>query len=55
MKKSTLLRASAIAVSLAFVAAACGSDSDSYSSAAEDTVASEVTEDTAATAAGVTC
>ena len=55
MKKSTLLRASAIAVSLAFVAAACGSDSDSDSSAAEDTVASEVTEDTAATAAGVTC
>lgn len=53
MKKSTLLRASAIAVSLAFVAAACGSDSDS--SVTEDTVASEVTEDTAATAAGVTC
>lgn len=53
MKKSTLLRASAIAVSLAFVAAACGSDSDS--SATEDTVAAEVTDDTTAAAAGVTC
>jgi len=52
MKKSTLLRVSAIAVSLAFVTAACGSDSDS-SSATEDTV---VTEDTAAAAVdGVTC
>jgi branched-chain amino acid transport system substrate-binding protein len=52
MKKSTLLRAGAIAVSLAFVTAACGSDSDS-SSATEDTV---VTEDTAAAAVdGVTC
>jgi branched-chain amino acid transport system substrate-binding protein len=47
------LRVSAIAVSLAFVTAACGSDSDS--SVTEDTVASEVTEDTAAAAAGVTC
>ncbi len=54
MKKSTLLRVSAIAVSLAFVTAACGSDSDS--SVTEDTVASEVTEDTAAAAVdGVTC
>jgi branched-chain amino acid transport system substrate-binding protein len=57
MKKSTLLRVSAIAVSLAFVTAACGSDSDS--SVAEDTVATEdtvVTDDTAAAAVdGVTC
>ncbi len=48
MKKSTLLRVGAIAVSFAFVTAACGSDNDSSSS---DTV---VTADTAA-AAGVTC
>lgn len=53
MKKSTLLRVSAIAVSLAFVAAACGSDSDS--SVTEDTVVAEVTDDTTAAAAGVTC
>ncbi|MEI8160082.1 MAG: branched-chain amino acid ABC transporter substrate-binding protein [Actinomycetes bacterium] len=50
MKKSTLLRAGAIAVSLAFVTAACGSDSEG--SVSEDTV---VTEDTAAVADGVTC
>ena len=51
MKKSTLLRVSAIAVSLAFVTAACGSDSEG--SVSEDTV---VTEDTAAAAVdGVTC
>ena len=51
MKKSTLLRAGAIAVSLAFVTAACGSDSEG--SVSEDTV---VTEDTAAAAVdGVTC
>ena len=50
MKKSTLLRVGAIAVSFAFVTAACGSDNDSSSS---DTV---VTEDTAAAAVdGVTC
>jgi len=48
MKKSTLLRVGAIAVSFAFITAACGSDNDSSSS---DTV---VTADTAA-AAGVTC
>ena len=51
MKKSTLLRVSAIAVSLAFVTAACGSDSEG--SVSEDTV---VTEDTAAAVVdGVTC
>jgi branched-chain amino acid transport system substrate-binding protein len=54
MKKSTLLRVSAIAVSLAFVTAACGSDSES--STTEDTVVNEVTDDTAAAAVdGVTC
>ncbi len=44
MKKTRLVRAAALAVSLAFVAAACGDDSDSAST--EDTTA---TADTTAT------
>jgi branched-chain amino acid transport system substrate-binding protein len=54
MKKSTLVRSGALAVSLMFVAAACGSDD---AATTEDTTVTEevVTEDTAAAADGVTC
>lgn len=57
MKKTRLVRAAALAVSLAFVAAACGDDSDSGST--EDTTATADTTATGDTTApaegGVTC
>lgn len=50
MKKTRIVRAAALAVSLAFVAAACGDDSDSGST--EDTTAAEETTTGDTTAAG---
>jgi branched-chain amino acid transport system substrate-binding protein len=60
MKKTRLVRAAALAVSLAFVAAACGDDNDSASTedttaAAEETTTGDTTAEGETTEGGATC